>query len=65
MLWNKFQDYQVRFILTDHFLVRRFDPSFVGQFESCLLTAMQHGSDNSHINRRFSDTLECTVNVVQ
>ena len=25
MLWNKFQDYQVRFILTDHCLVKRFD----------------------------------------
>ena len=25
MLWNKFQDYQVRLILTDHFLVKRFD----------------------------------------
>ena len=25
MLWNKFQDYHIRFILTDHFLVRRFD----------------------------------------
>ena len=24
MLWNKFQDYRVSFILTDHFLARRF-----------------------------------------
>ena len=25
ILWNRFQDYQVNFILTDHFLVKRFD----------------------------------------
>ena len=25
MLWNKFQDYQVRCTLTYHFLVKRFD----------------------------------------
>ena len=25
ILWNKFQDYQVRFTLTDHFLIKRFD----------------------------------------
>ena len=25
MLWNKLQDYQVRLIVTDHFLVKRFD----------------------------------------
>ena len=41
---NKFQDYEVRFSLTDHFLVKRFrqlDPSFAGKLESCLLTARQ------------------------
>ena len=25
MLWDEFQDYQVRFISTDHFLAKRFD----------------------------------------
>ena len=33
--------------------------------ESCLLTARQHGSHNSHINKRSSNALECTVIVVQ
>ena len=64
VLWNKFQDYQLTFILTNNFL-QQHDPSFVGQLESRLLTARQHGSYNSHINGRFSDTLECTVIVVQ
>ena len=62
-LWNKFQDYQLRFILTNQFL--QLYLSFVGQLESSLLTARQHGSYNSHINIRFSDTLGCTVIVVQ
>ena len=30
-----------------------------------LLTGRQHGSYNNHVNRRFSNTLECTVIVVQ
>ena len=46
MSWNKFQDYQLRFILINHFL----DPSFVGELESCLLTARQHGSCNESIS---------------
>ena len=74
MVWNKLQDYQVLFILTDHFWVRRFDGltrhlrldlSFVGQLESCLLIARQHGYYNSHVNRRFSNTLNWTVIAVQ
>ena len=69
MLWNKFLDYQIRFILTDQFLVKRFESltrHLLGELESCLLTARQHGSYNSHMNRRrFSDTLECNVIVVQ
>ena len=64
ILWNKFQDYQLRFILTNHFLVSAW-PVISRELESCLLTARQHGSYNNHINRRFSDTLECTVIVVQ
>ena len=44
---------------------QQLDPSFVGQLESCLLTARQHGSHKSHINRRFSNTFERTVIVVQ
>ena len=64
ILWNKFQDYQLIFLLTDNFW-QQLDPSFVDQLESCLLTVAQHGSHNSHINRRFSNTLECSVIVVQ
>ena len=60
ILWNKFQDYQLRFIFTNHFW-KQLDPPFVGKLESCLLTARQHGSYNSHINRDFQ---ECTVIVV-
>ena len=68
MLWNKSQDYQVRITLTDHFWLKKFDDltaSFVGKLESCLLTVRQRGSYNSHINRRFSNTLQCIVIVVQ
>ena len=58
ILWNKFQDYQLKFNLTNHFLA-------TGYPESYILTAGQHGSYNSHINRRFSNRLECTVIVFQ
>ena len=64
ILWNKFQDYQLRFILTNHFLVAAW-PIISRELESCLLTARQHGSYGNHINKRFSDTLECTVIVIQ
>ena len=64
ILWNKFQDYQLRFILTTIFW-SQLNLSFVGWLESCFLTARQHGFYNSHVNRRFSNTVECTVIVVQ
>ena len=35
MLWNKFQDCQVKFILRDHVL-QQLGPSSVGYLESCL-----------------------------
>ena len=65
ILWNKFQDYQLRYILTNIVFGNSFDLSFVAKLESCLLTARLPGSCNSHINKRFSNTLECTVIVVQ
>ena len=64
ILWNKCKDYQLRFILTNQFLETAW-PVISRELESCLLTARQHGSYNNHINRRFSDMLECTVIVVQ
>ena len=57
MLWNKFQDHQLGFILTNHFLVTA-SPVICRVAGILLLTARQHGSYNSHVNRRFSDTLE-------
>ena len=123
ILWNKIQDYQFRFILTNHFLVTAWPvickvvlrPGFhkanydydndqfrvktkrlawrmtaqpLNRFVLCrgrgvcrvmetrlnlvywLPDNMTHSpinnnNNNSHINRRFSNTLECTVIVVQ
>ena len=57
ILWNRFQDHQLGFILTNHFLVTA-SPVICRVAGILLLTARQHGSYNRHVNRRFSDTLE-------
>ena len=64
ILWNKFQDYKLRFILTNHILVTAWP--VICRVAWILFTDWrQHCFDNSHINTRCSNTLECAVNVVQ
>ena len=61
ILWKKVQDYQLWFILTDHFLITAWPVICDVRLESCLLTARQHGSYDSHSNRRFFNTQCCRI----